>query len=479
MCERFFTQTTRFRDLHGDLPDAFSEMELIDSVVLPPELSLQEFHSFASKHDLVWMSEGAFIATDFPFHYIFNGRGTDEFRAMYNRTLGTYECLLTACFSDMTFTLFASSHSLATVSGDFLIGLFARSNMPDVALYSQSMLDPRRPLLSVSGEALTELLTQGTCRKLELYKVYLDESHFYALHQATSSLKLSLKYCNVMIGPDYLPDAVAVAAFVECIQVISCSLDMMWDDVNTGILAQALPGASHLQKLTLNKPEGAPSVGSIFESLQANTGLLESLQANTCLAELKVSTEFGDFDFPTLCHSLRSHTTLMSLVVYIPVRMVAARKPYNVPVRALSEENKTFLLQTMHDLLKTNTVLHTIELPWCLIGTPIYEEEMVPRLEMNRFRRHFLAIKAAPGELRIKLLCVALPLVFTTNLIFEVFSDSVDVLLPMLLVDDTKAVPLGTQNNKVELEAEIDEMVDSFEMKDLLLELLNMVEGPD
>jgi hypothetical protein len=109
MCERVFTQTTRYRDIHGDLPDTFSEMELIDTAVLPAELSLEEFHSFALKHDLVWMSEGAFIATDFPFDYIFK----DYSRAMYDRTLGTYKCHLTARFSDMSFTVFASSHWLA------------------------------------------------------------------------------------------------------------------------------------------------------------------------------------------------------------------------------------------------------------------------------------------------------------------------------------------------------------------------------
>ena len=324
------------------------------------------------------------------------------------------------------------------------------------------MVSRHRPLLPVSGEALTELVTQGTCRELALDKFHLNESHFHALRRATSSLKVSLIGCNIM--------AVAVTAFVECIQGTACSLDMTWDNADGGILAQILSGASQLQKLTLNKPEGAPPIGSIFESLQANTGLVESFQANTGLVELTVSTEFDDFDFPTLCHSLRSHPTLKSLAVYIP----ASSGP-----RVLSEENKTILLEGMHGLLKTNTVLHTIELPWCLIGTPIYEEEMVPRLEMNRFRRHFLAIKAAPGELRIKLLCAALPLVFTTNVIFEVFRDSVDVLLPMLLADDMKAVSLGTPKNKAELEAEISELVESFEMKDLLLELLSMVESPE
>jgi hypothetical protein len=84
---------------------------------------------------------------------------------------------------------------------------------------------------------------------------------------------------------------------------------------------------------------------------------------------------------------------------------------------------------------------------------------------------------AAPGELPIKLLCFALPLASTTNLVFEVFRDSVDVLLlPMLLTGDMKPVLLGAQNNKAELEAEIAEVVESFEMKDLLLELLSMVE---
>jgi hypothetical protein len=459
MCERFFTQSTRYRDIHGSLHDAFSEMELIDTAVLPAELSLQEFHSFASKHDLVWMSEGAFIATY--FNSIFHS---------------TYECGLTTRISDMTFSVFAASHWLATVSGDFLVGLLARSNTPDVVFHSQALYDYCRPLLPVSGEALTELLTQGTCRKLKLHKFYLDESHFYALRQATSSLKLSLHFCNVMV----VPAAAALTAFFECLQSTSCSLDMTWDDAYTGILALALPGASHLQKLTLEKPDGAPSAGSIFESLQANTALVESFQANTDLEELKVSTEFDDFDFPTLCHSLRSHATLTSLAVFIPVRRIPASSgSRKVPVRVLSEENKTTLLEGMHGLLKTNTVLHTIELPWCLIGTPIYEEEMLPRLEMNRFRRHFLAIKAAPGELRIKLLCAALPFVSTTNLIFEVFRDSVDVLLPMLLTDDVKAVPLGTQNNKAELEAEIAELVESFEMRDLLLELLSMAESTD
>jgi hypothetical protein len=111
MCEPFFTQTTRFRDLYGELPDAFSEMELIDTAILPAELSLQEFHSFVLNHDLVWMSEGAFIATDFLYAYLLNdGDIEEELRAMFDRTFGTYEHRLTASFSGLSFSVFASSH---------------------------------------------------------------------------------------------------------------------------------------------------------------------------------------------------------------------------------------------------------------------------------------------------------------------------------------------------------------------------------
>jgi hypothetical protein len=472
MCERFFTQTTRFRDLHGDLSDAFSEMQLIDTVVLPEELSLQEFHSFASKYDLIWMSEGAFITTGNIVRFVFkDGPVTEESVALYSRTLGTYQYYLTANFSGMNFSVCAASHGVATVHSDFLVGLFARSNMPDVLFHAMALGFSRRPLLPVSGEALTELLMQGNCRKLVVYKFHMNESHFHALRRANSGLKLSLASFNFTAVVD-------ATAFVECLQGMLCSLDMIWDDVNAGVLAQALPGASHLQTLTLDKPENEQT-GSLFQFRQANsntnTALVESFQANTGLAELKVSTEFDDFDFPSLCRSLRSHTTLTSLTVYIPVRQLSTFS-ISRPARVLSEENKTVLLEGVHGLLKTNTVLYTIKLPWCLIGTPIYEEEMIPRLEMNRFRRYFLAIKTAPAELRIKLLCAALPLVSTTNLIFEVFRDSVDVLLPMLLADDMKAQPLGAPSSKEDLKAEVANLAESFEMKDLLLELLGMAE---
>jgi hypothetical protein len=96
---------------------------------------------------------------------------------------------------------------------------------------------------------------------------------------------------------------------------------------------------------------------------------------------------------------------------------------------------------------------------------------------MNRFRRYFVAIKAAPRELRVKLLCFALPLASTINLILEVFRGRIDDLLPMLLAHDVKSVRPGAQNKKAELEAEIAELVEASETKGLLLELLRMVES--
>jgi hypothetical protein len=63
-----------------------------------------------------------------------------------------------------------------------------------------------------------------------------------------------------------------------------------------------------------------------------------------------------------------------------------------------------FWLQTLCQLLKVNTVLQTVKLPKQLMTTMTtedvyyYQEETVPRLEMNRFRPHLVAIKAAPDS---------------------------------------------------------------------------------
>jgi hypothetical protein len=454
MCETFFTQTTRFQDYYGDLPymRLFSEVEQIDAF-LPAELSLQEFHSFAVKHDVVWMSEGAFITTDFPY-----GNMNSSFDTSYVRDmLGRYEHYLTASFSGRSFSVFASSRWLATVPSDFLVGLFARSDIPVVHLDSRSrVFRTVRRELPVSEAALAELVTQDTCRELELSALNLNEAHFHALRRASSSLKLTLAFC--------LPIAATATAFVECLVGIQCPVNVKWDDVNTRILARALPGASHLHELNLDmNGDVAPNISSTIQSLEANTGLVK----------LRVSTRCNGISFPTLCHSLRSHTTLTSLEVY------TRTLDRNAPVFVVADESKTIWLEAIIELLKTNTVLHTIELPWRLTGTTtgIYHQEIVPRLEMNRFRRHFLAIKAAPRELHVKLLCFALPLVSTINLIFEVFRDSIDALLPMLLAHGMKSVLLEAPNNKAELEVEIAELVEASTTKDLLLELLGMVES--
>jgi hypothetical protein len=284
----------------------------------------------------------------------------------------------------------------------------------------------------------------------------LNEAHFNALRRASSSLKLTLAFC--------LPIAATATAFVECLVGIQCPVNVKWDDVNTRILARALPGASHLHELNLDmNGDVAPNISSTIQSLEANTSLVK----------LRVSTRCNGIGFPTLCHSLRSHTALTSLEVY------TRTFDRNAPVLVFTEDRKTIWLEAIIELLKTNTVLHTIELPWRLVGTPagIYHQEIVPRLEMNRFRRHFLAIKAAPRELHVKLICFALPLVSTINLIFEVFRDSIDALLPMLLAHDMNSVLLEAPNNKEELEVEIAELVEASATKDLLLELLSMVES--
>jgi hypothetical protein len=147
-------------------------------------------------------------------------------------------------------------------------------------------------------------------------------------------------FCNTAAGVDRRPIAATERAFVECLVCIQCPVNVKWNDDNTGVLARALPGVSHLRELTLNMNGGvAENIRSTIQSLEGNTGLVK----------LRVSTRCNGFDFPTLlCQTLRSHTTLTSLVLY--------RQNRNAPVVVLSDKSKTIWLDAINRLLKTNTV---------------------------------------------------------------------------------------------------------------------------
>jgi hypothetical protein len=107
-----------------------------------------------------------------------------------------------------------------------------------------------------------------------------------------------------------------------------------------------------------------------------------------------------------------------------------------------SQNSKAFWLQKIVQLLKANTVLDTIKLPKHFLTRAAtekiqcYQEEIVARVEMNRYRIRIDAIKNVPGTaLRAKLLGreLALPSVrYRPNQTFMLISENIELVASYL-----------------------------------------------
>jgi hypothetical protein len=319
---------------------------------------------------------------------------------------------------DMRVDVYATSPEQATATCDFLLRLFAffaggyfpRSNHP---LRNHVRMVGNRQLC-VSGEALAEIVTE--IMFLGLFNCDLDEQHCNALRRASPSLQLRLHDCSASASIG------AGDAFVECLQSIRSPMVVKWNNAGSGVLARALSGESQVKELSIDPSDHRTDSYPIIRALELNTGLVQ----------LSVDMwPWEDYDqvLTAVCHSLRLHTTITTLEFEL----------WDADVVSLSEESQTIWLQAIDGLLQTNMVLTKIKLPCnlprlCnLAETRLYQEEITPRLEMNRFREHFLALKDSPdnGELRAKLLCraLALPSVRNShNLVFTLLSDNQELL---------------------------------------------------
>ncbi len=94
----------------------------------------------------------------------------------------------------------------------------------------------------------------------------------------------------------------------------------------------------------------------------------------------------------------------------------------------LSAELKTARMNAIIQMLYLNTVMHTIKLPLDLRDEAVYQNSILPRLEMNRncFEVQRQAVKRADPSIRPQLLGRALHVVqYNPNLVFLSLSENV------------------------------------------------------
>jgi hypothetical protein len=387
------------------------ELCVSENDLMTSRCSVHDFYSFVQNHVVVWMNPQVFITTTMTSQSDINTN--PQMHRML--TIG----------SRSSFSVFASNYDSAVATCDFLLCFFAKSKVPDVSLHC--CITDITTILPVSAQVLSHFVGQATLAKLELYHVHLDDTFGHALSlrgfSSSSNFELALVRCDV-----HCRAGGGEQILIHGLQSIRGALEVKgcWTDYR--ILAATLSGDNcHLKKLKLttapNQHYDNSVMDQIAQSIQANTtgGLVEL--AFRCMP-------ISDQDLAVLCHSLTSHTTVTTLDL-------SQARELGTSSTMRSQESKTFWLQTIVQMLKANTVLDTIKLPEYFMTAAAtadiycYQEEIVARLEMNRFRIRLDAIKNIPDTaLRAKLLGreLALPSVrYRPNQTFMLISENVEL----------------------------------------------------
>jgi hypothetical protein len=287
----------------------------------------------------------------------------------------------------------------ATATCDFLLLLLATSEFRFVTINGRDSAVPP----PISGQTLSLFFQES---RDDLQKVWLDfmilnEDQCLAL--ATMSrldVELTMNGCSLSNG--------AAGAFVEFLQSDRGPVKLQNCNIDSRIIASALTGDS---RVTRFRPRALVTndadIAVLFTALANNRGLVD-LDLNSC----SISSD----NWSILCESLKAHPSLTGLVLLYTSRST------------LSDEQKAHRTCLLAEMMKENTVLHTIHLSANERDEQIYTEEIHPHLETNLYRPRVLIVKKTTERpFREKILGRALYCVRSSpNLVWMFLSENVD-----------------------------------------------------
>jgi hypothetical protein len=115
-------------------------------------------------------------------------------------------------------------------------------------------------------------------------------------------------------------------------------------------------------------------------------------------------------------------------------------------IQSYSAESKSTMMKAILQMLHLNTVVQRIDLLSGLSDQEVYQNSILPRLEMNRsfFEVQCQAVKRADFAIRPQLLGRALHVVrYNPNLVFQFLSENVPAFVRTAEEEDDSAIPLA------------------------------------
>jgi hypothetical protein len=337
--ERFFLPTRRLRDKweanHED-PFDYAEVQLAVPVAelqileIYYPLTFPDFWAYATgasdggKHKLVWITKDTFLVV------------VDTDTGVGNLSRFNYRMYLFARLTvppsgeEQMLTVWKRQGSVGTASHSFFWRMLATSESEELAVAADGSG-------LTSGPVLAQFLGGTPCLKFLLVQcVTFEEQHCRALSSIVrTDLDIALAYCRI-----------------ESIY-----------------LADILGGNSCVRQLAFDTDKD----GSDEEHILA---LAQALPSNNSIVELRLFIEMSDETWETLFHSMSTHPRLKDV------------KLVNTTGRSttLSDESKTNRMRAIVRMLKRNTVVHTIDLPVNEREDQIFQNYILPLLEMNHSR---------------------------------------------------------------------------------------------
>jgi hypothetical protein len=420
--EALFRPTTRHRDIRGRLPGGCTaEVELLPGLTIENVLAMggtwEDFCRFA-RRKMVWMTTHVYV-----YSQSMSGMGDALVLMLFNAArLNIYVVRGTA-------------PAAATATCDFLLRLLATCDKRDLSIKGHNLVVPT-PL---SGAALSIFFRESRdgLRKVKLHDITFGEDHCRALAtESRPTLKVIMSSCSLSDGGSDCQNA-----FVECLQNDRGPTELIMCRIDSRVLANALTGNSRVTKLQLDihrTPTDDAGKGVVFRALANNKGLKE-----LDLQNLPIDDE----NWNVLCESLKTHPSLISL------DFRGTSPTLRTTRNELTEDQKAHRTRALAEMMKVNTVVHTIELSDGERARHIYMEEVLPYLETNRYRPRVLAISKADIQMRRPFLGLALQTESVrndSNFLWMFLSRNADVVLQSD-EDSDQVVEVSTASAPVEV----------------------------
>jgi hypothetical protein len=258
-----------------------------------------------------------------------------------------------------------------------------------------------------SGPLLSHFLRGSpSLQVLEFEDFYLGEEHCRALAGLVrTDIKIKFKGCSLE------PQDAEDNSFFEWFRSNQVVTEIFCYRLGSRILS-ALSGNRYIKKFMIgfcSSELGKEEMYALLEPLSGNIGI-----EHLTIQKFEVAS---DEIWILLFRSLSTHPSMKLLSL-----------PEYMPFYQFSAGSKAARMNAIVQMLQINTVVHTIELPDAFSDEEVYQNSILPRLEMNRslFEVQRQAVKRADSSIRPQLLGRALHVVkCNSDLVFRFLSENV------------------------------------------------------